>query len=174
MAHRRHPHSHAGPAAVLALRSPDLDQRTNRKAQRGREALLEELSVDRGLGWTDIARLCRVSVSAVRKWRAGGSITPERLRGIARLAAFLDLLEPIGPVGEPVGWLMTPLLEAHTVSGADLYREGRTDDLFEYAQGQINVEELLERWDPDWREKTRSEWMVVDRADGERVIVRRA
>ena len=32
------------------------------------ELLLEELATDRGLGWSEIARLCEVSVSAVRKW----------------------------------------------------------------------------------------------------------
>lgn len=156
------------------VRSLDLDHRTNLKAQLGREALLEELAVDRGLGWTDIARLCRVSVSAVRKWRTGGAITPERLRVVAQLAAFLDLLEESGPVGDPVGWLMMPLLDQYRASGADLYRDAHMADLLEYAQGHLSVEQLLGRWNPDWRDTHRSEWMVVDRPDGERVVTRRA
>ena len=74
------------------VRSIDLNIRTSAKAASGTELLLEELSIDRGLGWSEIARLCEVSVSAVRKWRAGESISPERRRALARLAAFLDLL----------------------------------------------------------------------------------
>ena len=155
------------------VRSLDLGHRSNLKAQLGREALLEELAVDRGLGWTDIARLCRVSVSAVRKWRSGGAITPERLRVLAQLTAFLGLLEKAGPVDDPVGWLMMPLLDEYRVSGADLYRGGHLADLLEYAQGHLSVEQLLERCDPDWRDAYRSEWTILDRPDGERVITRR-
>lgn len=87
------------------FRSMDLDERTSAKSRLPTEVLLEELSIDRGLGWSEIARLCGVSVSAVRKWRAGESISSESRRSLARLTAFLDLLQEVGPVGEPAGWL---------------------------------------------------------------------
>lgn len=151
-----------------------LSQMTNRKAQDGSEALLEELAVDRGLGWTDVARLCGVSISAVRKWRSGGALAPERLRSLSKLAAFLDLLEDVGPIGDPVGWLMMPLVEQHTITAAEIYRSGLDQDILEHAQGQLSVEELLDRWSSSWRKDTRSDWMVVDRPDGERVIARRS
>ncbi|MCY4518447.1 MAG: hypothetical protein OXB99_14550 [Acidimicrobiaceae bacterium] len=161
-------HSHRAPQATT------LSHLTNRKAQGGSEALLEELAVDRGLGWTDVARLCGVSISAVRKWRSGGALGPERLRSLSKLAAFLDLLEEAGPIGDPVGWLMMPLVERHTVTAAEIYRSGLDEDILEYAQGQLSVEELLDRWSSSWRKDTRSGWMVVDRPDGERVIARRS
>ena len=153
---------------------PALGLLTNKKAQHGSEALLEELAVDRGLGWTDIARLCGVSISAVRKWRSGGALAPERLRSLSKLAAFLELLSEVGPVGDPVGWLMMPLVEQHTVTAADLYREGLDEDILEHAQDPLSVEALLDRWNSSWRTETRSDWMVVDRPDGERVIARRS
>ncbi len=153
---------------------PALSLLTNKKAQDGSEALLEELAVDRGLGWTDIARLCGVSISAVRKWRSGGALAPERLRSLSKLAAFLDLVSGVGPTGDPVGWLMMPLVEQHTVTAADLYRAGLEEDILEHVQGHLSVDELLDRWSSSWRTDTRSDWMVVDRPDGERVITRRS
>ena len=156
------------------VRSLDLDSRTHLKALTGSEALLEELTVDRGLGWTEIARLCGVSISAVRKWRGGGGIEPERLRELGKLAAFLELLPHTGPTGDPAGWMMMPLSEQHTVTAADLYRSGHVDDLLEYAQGHLSVGNLLNRWNPNWQTETRSRWMVVTRPDGERVIAQRA
>ncbi len=155
------------------VRSIDLNIRTSAKAASGTELLLEELSIDRGLGWSEIARLCEVSVSAVRKWRAGESISPERRRALARLAAFLDLLEEAGPVDEPASWLNMRMSDQLAVTAADLYIDGRADDLLEHAQGHLGPEELLDRWSSDWRTAARSEWRIVNRPDGERVLTRR-
>ena len=155
------------------VRSIDLNIRTSAKAASGTELLLEELSIDRGLGWSEIARLCEVSVSAVRKWRAGESISPERRRALARLAAFLDLLEEAGPVAEPASWLNMRMSDQLAVTAADLYSDGRADDLLEHAQGHLGLEELLDRWSSDWRTAARSEWRIVNRPDGERVLTRR-
>ncbi len=156
------------------VRSLDLGLRTNMKAAAGTDALLEELAVDRGLGWSDIARLCGVSVSAVRKWRSGGSLSPERLRALAKLAAFLELLEQSGPTGEPTSWLMMPLVEGHTVSAAELYLAGCEEDILEHAQGHLPLTDMLNHWNPRWQAETSSEWAVAERPDGERIIVRRS
>ncbi|WP_420445873.1 helix-turn-helix domain-containing protein [Candidatus Poriferisodalis sp.] len=157
-----------------APRLPVLSLLTNKKAQGGSESLLEELAVDRGLGWTDVARLCGVSISAVRKWRSGGALAPERLRSLSKLAAFLEILSEVGPIDDPVGWLMMPLVEQHTITAAGIYRAGHDEDILEHAQGNLTVEELLDRWNSTWRTDTRSDWMVVERPDGERVITRRS
>ena len=156
-----------------AVRSLDLDDRTAAKGISEVGALLEELATERGLSWSEIARLCGVTVSAVRKWRLGDSISPDSRRALARLAAFLELLEEVGPVGDAAGWLSMRLSEHHTVTAADLYCNGRVDDVLEYAQGQLLVSDLLDGWDPDWRDSTRSEWMVVDDPEAGRVLVRR-
>lgn len=155
------------------VRSLDLDNRTVLKSRSNAETLLEELATNRGLGWSEIARLCGVSVSAVRKWRAGESISSDHRRALARLAAFLDLLEEIGPIVEPAGWLHMRLLEQYTVMAADLYVEGRADDLLEHAQGHLDINDMLDQWNPDWRTATRSDWKILDRPDGERVLIRR-
>ena len=155
------------------VRSLDLDERTSTKSRLGTESLLEELSTDRGLGWSEIARLCGVSVSAVRKWRAGESISSEHRRSLARIASFLDLLQEVGPVNEPAGWLNMRLSDQTTVTAADLYIAGHPQDLLEHAQGILEVEQLLDRCAPDWRTASRSEWKIVKLSDGERVLTRR-
>lgn len=155
------------------VRKLDLDDRTSEKSRLGAESLLEELATDRGLGWSEIARLCGVSVSAVRKWRAGESISSDSRRSLARLASFLDLLEEVGPVGEPAGWLNMRLSDQSTVTAADLYISGHTQDLLEHAQGHLEVEQLLDRCAPDWRTSFRSEWKIVELPDGERALTRR-
>ncbi len=155
------------------VRSLDLDERTSAKSRLGTESLLEELSTDRGLGWSEIARLCGVSVSAVRKWRAGETISSEHRRSLARLASFLDLLQEVGPVDEPAGWLNMRLSDQTTVTPADLYITGHPQDLLEHAQGHLEVEQLLDRCAPDWRTASRSEWKIVTLPGGERVLTRR-
>jgi len=156
------------------VREWDLDERTAAKARLDALALLEELSTDRGFSWSDIARLSGVSVSAVRKWRSGEAPSPERRRDLARLAAFVDLLDEIAPVSDPASWMLMRLSDSHTATAADLYLDGRSHDLLEHAQGHFGVGELLERWNPDWRDETRSEWEIVTAADGERSIARRS
>lgn len=155
------------------VREWDLDERTAAKARREALELLNELSTDRGFSWSDLARLCGVSVSAVRKWRAGESPSPDRRRALARLAAFVDLLDEIAPVADPASWLVMRLVDSHTVTPAHLYLTGHANDLLEHAQGHLGVHDLLDRWKPDWRADTRSDWRIVEAADGERSITRR-
>ena len=152
----------------------DLDHRTSLKCESDVESLLEELTTERGLGWSDISYLCRVSVSSIRKWRAGGSISYTHLVELARLAAFLDMLAEVGPVGHPASWLHMRLSEQHTVRASDLYVDGKAADIFEHAQGHTSIQDLLDDWRPDWRETTRSYWKVIERPDGDRVLVRRS
>ena len=103
--------------------SLDLDVRTTAKARSDSESLLEELATDRGLGWSEISRLCGVSVSAVRKWRGGESPSPDRRRRLARLAAFLDLLEEAGGY-KRASWLAehTPVRQPHRDCGGPVPR----------------------------------------------------
>ena len=153
--------------------SLDLDTRTIAKARSNAQSLLEELGTDRGLGWSEISRLCGVSVSAVRKWRGGESPSPGRRRQLARLAAFLDLLEEAGGVSEPAGWMNIRLSDKHTVTPTDLYLAGQAEDLVTHAQGFLGINELLNRWRPDWQTATRSEWKVIEGPGGERTLTRR-
>ena len=149
-----------------------LDDRTAVKARRGVGELLRELTTDRGMTWTSIARLCRVSVSAVRKWRHGEATSPENRLEIARLAAFLGLLEEL-PISEPAAWLAMPMVSGYTITAEDLYIAGHTDQLLDFASGQSDLKEILIGFDEDWRIRYRSEYEVIEAGDGNLSILRR-
>lgn len=151
----------------------DLDCRASSKAMLEVPSLLDELASDRGLTWSQIAYLCRISMSAIRKWRLGESASPENRRTLARLAAFLDLIEEVGPVDEPAGWLHMRLSQQSTMTGADVYVEGGAQDLLECAQGHLTPMDLLDGQHSDWRDSTRSDWTIIDEPDGERMLIRR-
>ena len=70
--------------------------------------------------------------------------------------------------------MLMRLSDNHTVTAADLYLDGRSNDLLEHAQGHLGVAELLDRWKPEWRDDTRSDWKIVTAADGERSITRQS
>jgi len=59
------------------VRERDLIDRTLEKTKKSIAGLLEELAADRGMGWSDIAEVLGVSISAIRKWRKGGEASPE-------------------------------------------------------------------------------------------------
>jgi len=113
-------------------------------------ALLNELTAGYGLGWSDIARLVGVSVPAVRKWRHGGDITAPRLQGVARLAAFLNILEE-EDVRDPAAWLNLPLddldeeITTDLVTKKAIYSSGGIIDLLAFAKRHISHDELLSR-----------------------------
>ena len=168
--HERRP---AGRGAMLEINSL-----AEAKTALGARALIEHLSVDRGLGPNHIAALCSISVSEIRGLRYNPddtrcAATSDQTRSLARLAAFLDLVEEARPDDHPAGWMHTRFKETHTMSPATLYDDGHAAALLEHARGEMHLGELLERWDPDWSVERRSHWKVVDEPDGNRYLVRR-
>ena len=131
-------------------------------------SLLEELFVQRGLSWSDIARLVGVSVQAVRKWRQLHPITGENRLAVARIAVVLDLLEAV-PVQDPVGWLEIPVLPGYSLRHIDLYRDERVDLLFDLAHLRITPQQALFEVRPDWQEALRLDNEVFDADDGHRI-----
>ena len=91
---------------------------------------------------------------------------------LARLAAFFDLLEETDPVEEPVGWLNMRFVKTHTVTAFDLYVDQQFGNLLEYAQGYLTVYDLLDCWNPDWREVSHFDWVITDGPDGQKSLIR--
>lgn len=152
------------------IRDYDLDQRAAIKGRHGISSLLSELAVDRGMAWADIARLVGVSISAVRKWRGTGSSSPEHREALARLTAFLDLLEEYA-IEDPAQWMemRLPLPSGYLISPMDLYQKGEISALLEYASQRLTAEEMLDKTYSDWRE-TRSRFESYDASDGAKAI----
>jgi transcriptional regulator with XRE-family HTH domain len=146
----------------------DLRMRAAVKAHKSVPKLLQELAMDRGLAWADIARLVGVSVSAVRKWRTGGDSSPEKRRLLAQLAAFLDLLSESN-VEDPAQWLEMDLAlpDGYSVRPLELYSDGHIIALLEVAGVRRTAEDVLDEVDPDWRSTRRSDFEVFMADDGD-------
>jgi len=153
------------------VRENDLADRSLEKSKKSVANLLEELAGERGMGWSDIAEIVGVSVSAVRKWRQGGLASPESRSKLARVAALLDVLEEKGLIEDPAAWMeMDFTLEpGYFIRPLDLYLEGHVTELVELAEHRQTTAQVLDRVRPNWRQ-SRSEFEVVLDDDGERSI----
>ena len=151
------------------VRPYDLSERASSKARKSVETLLDELSTERGMAWRDVARVAGVSRSAVRKWRAGDTPSPESRTRLALAAAFLDLLEQF-PIEDPVGWLEVPILPGYSATAFDVFEAGHLDLLLDYAGQPVTAIEVLDVLDTSWRERFSSTFEVFTAPDGERSI----
>jgi hypothetical protein len=126
--------------------------------------------VERGMGWTDIALVAGVPVSAVRAWYRGGGSDVDSGRSLAALDRFLDGLEQ-GGIPDPVGWMEDYLLlpSGYTIRPMDLYLEGRDAAVLALADRPDDHEGALDETFPAWRSRI-SDWEVFVDTDGERSI----
>lgn len=156
------------------VRERDLIDRTLEKTKKSVAGLLEELASDRGMGWSDIAEVLGVSISAIRKWRKGGDASPESRLRLARIASLLDVLEEKGLIQDPAVWMEMdlPLEAGYFIRPLDLYLEGHVTALIELAEQRQTVTQVLDQVRPNWRE-SRSDFEVFLDVDGERSIRRR-
>jgi transcriptional regulator with XRE-family HTH domain len=155
-------------------RERDLTDRTFEKSKKSVSGLLEELAGERGMGWSDIAEVVGVSISAIRKWRRGGDASPESRSKLARIAALLDLLEEKGLVQDPAAWMEMdlPLDSGYFIRPLDLYLEGHALALIDLAEQGQTVAQVLDQVRPNWR-TNRSDFEVFIDTDGQRSIRRR-
>lgn len=156
------------------VREHDLTDRTLEKARKSVVGLLHELANDRGMGWSDIAEILGVSVSAIRKWRKGGDASPESRLKLARIAALLEVLEEKGPIQDPAAWMEMdlPLEAGYYIRPLDLYLEGHVAALLDIAELRKPVAQVLDEVRPGWRD-SRSDFEVFVDVDGERSIRQR-
>ena len=121
-----------------------LDEGIEQRVREDVRILLSELTEVRGLGWSEIARLVGVSVPAIRKWRTGGDISAPKRHALAKLCAFLDLIE-MRKIADPAVWLGTPLsIELdQSLTKAVLYAEGNALHLLAYADDHMSLLHLL-------------------------------
>lgn len=156
------------------VRGHDLADRSLEKSKKSVANLLEELASNRGMGWSDIAEVVGVSVSAVRKWRKGGVASPQSRTKLARIAALLDVLEEKGVIEDPAAWMEMDftLAAGYFIRPLDLYLEGHVAELIELAEQRQTTAQVLDQVRPNWRQ-SRSGFEVILDDDGERSIRRR-
>ncbi|QGU03146.1 hypothetical protein CKALI_11510 [Corynebacterium kalinowskii] len=127
--------------------------------------LLDNL-VELGFSWRHIAQLVGVSVPAVRKWRKGQSISPDSRQKLAALNAALDIIQNTHYVTEVASWFEMPVVDSAPITPIDLYVSQRTDLIFDYANGQEDPEDILTKFNPQWREEFASDFVVTMESDG--------
>jgi transcriptional regulator with XRE-family HTH domain len=156
------------------VRELDLTDRIFEKTKKSVSSLLDELAGERGMGWSDIAAVVSVSISAIRKWRKGGDASPESRLKLARIGALLDVLEEKGLVQDPAAWMEVdlPLDSGYFIRPLDLYLEGHVSALIDLAEQRKTVAQVLDQVRPNWR-TNRSDFEVFVDTDGERSIRRR-
>jgi transcriptional regulator with XRE-family HTH domain len=140
--------------------------RTVAKVKESVESLLNELST-RGFSWVDLAKLIGVSIPALRKWRLGEPATGENRRRLAELAATCDLVETQYLVDDVAGWFEVPIASGASVKPADLYRDGRADLLLDWASHRLSPNEVLNRYNPRWRDQFASDFEIFEDAEGD-------
>ena len=138
------------------------------------QTLLDQLN-DLGFPWRDIARICGVSVPAVRKWRQGASTTDEERQSIALVVAFCEIAAKQYHIMDVAAWLEKPLHTDAPITRIDLMASERFDLILELAREQPvdsdkildQSDKILDQYDSDWRDRYRSNVEVFTAADGQ-------
>lgn len=141
-------------------------QRTNERGKQAPSALLEEIA-DLGFAWRDVARMIGVSVPAVQKWRRAGGVTGENRRRLASLLALCDEITERYGIQEIASWFEMPISSVAPVTPIDLYAESKSMLILDHAWNHCDTEDILNQYDPDWRERFRSDFEVYRDDDGE-------
>jgi transcriptional regulator with XRE-family HTH domain len=135
-----------------------------RQAQNPLE-LLNELA-EEGFAWRDIARLIGVSVPAVQKWRKGERLSGDNRRKLAGLLAARDFIASHFYVDDIASWFETRIIDGAPVTPIDLWTTGRQLLFFEYVTRHLTSEETMSQFDPEWRERYRSDFETFRDSDG--------
>ena len=146
-----------------------LKEWSDRAMRRGKESPLDLLAhlSQLGFSWRDIARMVRVSVPAVQKWRRGAKVTGDNRRMLANLVAACDQISEDYLVYEVVSWFEMPLGNGIPVTPIDLYSQEQYQLLFDYASGHLDTESVLNQLDPEWRQRYASQFEVFEAEDGQ-------
>lgn len=140
--------------------------RTNQRARSSAKEILDSLA-DLGFAWRDLARLLQVSVPAIQKWRRGEGATGENRRKIASLLAACDLVSVQYGIQEVASWFEMPIQLGVPVTPIDLWSSGRSDLVFDFASGHTESEQILNAWEPSWRDRFQSDFETFRARDGQ-------
>jgi transcriptional regulator with XRE-family HTH domain len=142
---------------------------TRDRAKAGVARLLTELAC-LGFAWRDVARMVGVSVPAVQKWRRGDGATGENRQKLASLLAACDIVAEHYAISDISSWFEIPIRTDTPITPIDLWADGKAELVFEHASGHDTPDGVLTQWDPNWRERYRSDFEVFHADDGQLAI----
>lgn len=140
-------------------------QRTQQLVRQASSELLNQLA-ELGFAWRDVARMVGVSVPAVQKWRKGAQTSPDNRLALASLLAAKEVVLRNTTIQDFAQWLEVPFIQGIPLAPMDLWAAGAYELVFEYALEQMSPEEMLDAFQPDWREAYASDWETFMAADG--------
>lgn len=130
---------------------------------------IEEL-LDRGFSKGMIGDLLQAGATEVMRWRSTGVCLPEEEKKASRLLAFCDMLEDRFGVASASDWFERWLVGSCIINMQEIYRNDGTDLALEFAAGRITAEQVLDTYDPSWRDVPPSMWEVAAHPNGEQYI----
>jgi hypothetical protein len=145
-----------------------LDARTAEVGKRSVREMLSELAA-LGFAWRDIARLVGVTVPALRKWRNGEMTTGRNRLEVARLLAFVNVLQSEHLIQEIASWMEMPI-GSSTLTGLDVYGMGHVLPLLLHGTDHMIAAELLRRADPGGEHRPDDRFEVITASDGQPAI----
>jgi DNA-binding transcriptional regulator YiaG len=131
-------------------------QRVKSHSERSHENMLSSLW-ESGLSWRDIARLLKVSIAAVQKWRSGEKMAPKNFARLRDFVAAYDTVAAHKPGVDIASWLDVPILTDVPVTPRNLWTDGDPNTFFEYALGDLKPEAALDTFDSAWRQRYRDD-----------------
>lgn len=131
-------------------------QRVKSHSERSHEDMLSSLW-ESGLSWRDIARLLKVSIAAVQKWRSGEKMAPKNFARLRDFVAAYDTVAAHKPGVDVASWLDVPILTDVPVTPRNLWTDGDPSTFFEYALGDLKPEAALDAFDATWRQWCRED-----------------
>lgn len=128
--------------------------------------------LDLGFARRDVARLMRITVAATRTPKTPEDAEDIGLAAIVRRAT-LDAIADSCRIDDIAAWCETRIHPDAPVTPLDLYCEQRLDLFLLHAQQRATPEDILDRYDPGWRDRFASDWEVFTAADGDLAIRQR-
>jgi hypothetical protein len=110
--------------------------------------------------------MAHVSVPAVKKWRRGEPISGENRYRLAELGALCEILDGEVLIEDIATWFEIPVLPGVAVTPIDLVVAGRLDLVQEHAHENMTPADLLDEFDPHWRDRDSGDFEVVRAGDG--------
>jgi len=131
-------------------------QRVKSHSERSHEDMLSSLWAS-GLSWRDIARLLKVSIAAVQKWRSGEKMAAKNFARLRDFMAAYDTVAAHKPGVDIASWMDVPILTDVPVTPRNLWTDGDPNTFFEYALGDLKPEAALDVFDSEWRQRYRDD-----------------
>ena len=135
-------------------------------AAKDQDELLEELR-SLGFSWRVIARIAQMSVPELRNWRRVGLAAAENRRRIVEIVALCRRAREDHVIDDIAAWLETPLHSEVPITGLELLAAERSDLVLRLlCRPEESPEQILDEFEPGWREHYASSVEVFTAPDG--------